>query len=39
MKEVVFKYKDCIDSLDIYINGHGGVAHNYLLDFLYSLNL
>ncbi len=36
MEEITFKYKDYINSLDVYINSHGGVASNYLADFIYS---
>lgn len=36
MRDIVSKYKNYINSLDIYINSHGGVATNYLSEFLYS---
>jgi len=36
MRNIISKYKNYINSLDIYINSHGGVATNYLSDFLYS---
>lgn len=39
MKKIISKYRDYINSLDVYINSHGGVASNYLADFLYSYGI